>query len=77
VAIAAITGAGFDVAQAPDPVDSACPAGTVAGTNPTGDTVVGSAVVIQVSKGTTGHSAGGPGPPPACLPPRLCLPTGR
>ncbi len=50
-ATAAIRGAGFRVEVARGTVPSACPAGTVAYTNPTGRTLRGGLVVISVSNG--------------------------
>jgi membrane peptidoglycan carboxypeptidase len=43
--------AGFEVDVDPDPIDSTCPAGTVAGTSPDGRTIKGGFVYIQVSNG--------------------------
>jgi membrane peptidoglycan carboxypeptidase len=43
--------AGFDVSVLSTPVDSRCPAGTVAGTSPSGRTIKGGAVMIQISNG--------------------------
>ena len=42
--------AGFEVSVGPD-VDSKCPAGTVAGTNPSGRTIKGGVVIIEKSNG--------------------------
>ncbi|GAA1610144.1 transglycosylase domain-containing protein [Catellatospora bangladeshensis] len=50
---------GFEVSVAPEEVASKCPKGTVAGTTPSGKTIKGGVVVIQVSNG-----AGTPGNPP-------------
>jgi membrane peptidoglycan carboxypeptidase len=63
---AILKGAGFkpDVASAA-PVPSPCPPGTAAGTNPTGKTVAGGPVVIQVSAGGGGPGGGGGGPKPS------------
>ncbi|NJC69153.1 PASTA domain-containing protein [Planosporangium thailandense] len=47
----AIRRVGFDVTVDPDPVASDCPAGSVAKTEPAGDTSRGSLVTIYVSKG--------------------------
>lgn len=57
-----LRGAGFEVEVDSNRVDSPCPAGTAAGTNPDGRTIKGGTVMIQVSngKGATGGS-GGPG----------------
>jgi membrane peptidoglycan carboxypeptidase len=49
---AEVEGAGFD-ATIGDPVDSNCPAGTAAGTDPDGRTIKGGGVTIQPSKGKT------------------------
>jgi beta-lactam-binding protein with PASTA domain len=45
-----LEGAGFDVSVGPT-VDSSCPAGTAADTNPSGRTIKGGVVVIEVSNG--------------------------
>jgi membrane peptidoglycan carboxypeptidase len=50
--------AGFQVADQSNPVNSASPAGSVVGTSPSGQTVPGSIVTIQVSNGIA------PAPPP-------------
>jgi membrane peptidoglycan carboxypeptidase len=50
-ATAALKGAGFRVEVAKGQVPSPCPAGSVAGTNPTGRTLRGGLVVIEVSNG--------------------------
>jgi membrane peptidoglycan carboxypeptidase len=60
VARSRITGAGFVAEVDTTPVNSSCPAGTAAGTNPTGRTVKGGPVVIQISNGQGGQ-AGNPG----------------
>jgi membrane peptidoglycan carboxypeptidase len=52
--------AGFEVDISRDPIDSPCPANTVAGTNPTGRTIKGGTVVVEISNG----KATGPTPPP-------------
>jgi membrane peptidoglycan carboxypeptidase len=58
-----IEGAGFDVSIG-DPIDSACPPGTAAGTDPSGRTIKGGGVTIQPSKGkATKPGSGRPGPP--------------
>jgi beta-lactam-binding protein with PASTA domain len=57
-----VSGAGFVVEVDPSPVPSNCPFGTVAGTNPTGRTVKGGIVVIQISNGK------GDGTPPTSTP---------
>lgn len=46
-----ITGDGFTVMVSTNRVESSCPAGTVAGTSPTGRTAKGSVVTIKVSSG--------------------------
>jgi beta-lactam-binding protein with PASTA domain len=51
-----IDSAGFSVSVG-QTVDSSCPAGTAAGTNPSGRTIKGGPVEIEVSNG---KSAGGP-----------------
>jgi beta-lactam-binding protein with PASTA domain len=51
---AQIRDAGFDVSVLPGQVDSACPAGTVAGTNPSGRTIKGGVVMIEISNGKSG-----------------------
>lgn len=56
-----ITGAGFQVAVDPTPVDSSCPAGTVAKTDPSGQTSAGSTVTLYLSKGGGGGNNGGGG----------------
>ena len=63
--------AGFDVSTGND-VDSTCPAGTAAGTNPSGRTIKGGAVEIEVSngKGNVPTIPGLPGQPPVTRPPR-------
>ncbi|GAA1879518.1 penicillin-binding protein [Asanoa iriomotensis] len=53
-----ISAAGFDVEVDNLPVDSKCPAGSVAGTSPEGRTIKGGVVVIQVSNGKGGAPAG-------------------
>jgi membrane peptidoglycan carboxypeptidase len=49
-----IAGAGFDPSVQSIQVDSECPAGTAAGTNPDGRTIKGGVVVIEVSNGKGG-----------------------
>jgi membrane peptidoglycan carboxypeptidase len=46
-----VSSAGFDVSVLSTPVDSRCPAGTAAGTSPSGRTIKGGAVMIEVSNG--------------------------
>ncbi|VEG58176.1 glycosyl transferase family protein [Mycolicibacterium aurum] len=57
--------AGFQVADQATPVNSSSSYGTVVGTSPTGQTVPGSIVTIQISNGI----APPPPPPPAGAPP--------
>jgi beta-lactam-binding protein with PASTA domain len=47
----ALRDAGFAVRVAPEPVDSPCPAGAVAATDPRDRAVRGGVVVIRVSRG--------------------------
>jgi membrane peptidoglycan carboxypeptidase len=61
--------AGFDVQIDDDPVDSACPAGDVAGTTPSDSTTRGGVVTIHISNGSDHQEEEeedrpGPGPPP-------------
>jgi membrane peptidoglycan carboxypeptidase len=63
--------AGFDVSVLNTPVDSRCPAGAVAGTNPSGRTIKGGVVMIEVSNGRGAQPE--PGQPPSLediFPPR-------
>ncbi len=62
--------AGFQVADQASSVNSASSAGTVVGTSPTGQTVPGSIITLQVSNGIPPP----PPPPPAGLPPIPGLP---
>ena len=57
--------AGFQIADQANPVNSSSPYGTVVGTSPTGATVPGSIITIQISNGI----APPPPPPPLGLPP--------
>jgi membrane peptidoglycan carboxypeptidase len=57
--------AGFQVADQATPVNSASPAGAVVGTSPTGQTVPGSIITIQISNGIPPP----PPPPPPGAPP--------
>ncbi|HWH00964.1 MAG TPA: penicillin-binding protein [Pilimelia sp.] len=50
-ATARLRGAGFDVDVVSTPVESSCPRGTVAGTEPEGSTIEGGVVVIRISSG--------------------------
>ncbi|WP_433385032.1 transglycosylase domain-containing protein [Actinoplanes sp. CA-142083] len=64
-----LSGAGFSVSVGQD-VDSKCPAGTAAGTNPSGRTIKGGVVVIEVSNGKGALPPGIPGlPTPPTRPP--------
>jgi membrane peptidoglycan carboxypeptidase len=64
----ALRGAGLQVTVAPDPIASDCPPGSVAKTEPSGETSVNGIVTLFLSKGPgnaapdPGHG-GGPGPP--------------
>jgi len=60
--------AGFSVSIG-SPVDSNCPAGTAAETNPSGRTIKGGVVVINPSNGKSDKPPAGPGQPTA-KPPR-------
>jgi membrane peptidoglycan carboxypeptidase len=77
---------GFTVDVDRTPVKSSCPAGTVAGTSPSGTTSRGSNVTLEISDGTGGTGPGGPGGGPTTPPghndgvttwlcPPLCRPT--
>ena len=57
--------AGFQVADQATPVNSSSPYGTVVGTSPSGQTVPGSIITIQISNGIPPA----PPPPPPGLPP--------
>lgn len=57
--------AGFQIADQATPVNSSSSQGTVVGTSPTGQTVPGSIITIQISNGI----APPPPPPPVGLPP--------
>jgi membrane peptidoglycan carboxypeptidase len=61
-ATARLTDAGFDPSTGAT-VDSTCPAGSVADTNPSGRTVKGGTVVLELSRGTDGRAAQTPPPP--------------
>jgi beta-lactam-binding protein with PASTA domain len=58
--------AGFQVAEQATPVNSTASAGAVVGTSPTGQTVPGSIITIQISNGIP--------PPPPPLPPGVLPP---
>ncbi|KRE26796.1 penicillin-binding protein [Mycobacterium sp. Soil538] len=60
--------AGFQVADQATPVNSASSYGTVVGTTPSGQTVPGSIITIQISNGI---APAPPPPPPGALPPGL------
>ena len=62
--------AGFQVADQANSVNSTSSAGTVVGTSPTGQTVPGSIITLQISNGIPPP----PPPPPAGLPPIPGLP---
>jgi beta-lactam-binding protein with PASTA domain len=57
--------AGFQVAEQATPVNSVSPAGAVVGSSPSGQTVPGSIITIQVSNGIPPP----PPPPPPGMPP--------
>jgi membrane peptidoglycan carboxypeptidase len=61
-----IRSAGFQVSVSSGAVDSPCPPGTAAGTNPDGRTIKGGVVIINISngKGAPGAEPGGPPPGP-------------
>jgi hypothetical protein len=59
--------AGFDASVLTSPVDSRCPAGTAAGTNPSGRTIKGGVVMIEVSNGKAGQPET-PKPSPPTIP---------
>jgi len=65
--------AGFQVADQATPVNSASRYGTVVGTSPSGQTVPGSIITIQISNGI----APPPPPPPPNAPPGLPPPVGQ
>jgi beta-lactam-binding protein with PASTA domain len=66
---AQIQDAGFDVSVLTGQVDSKCPAGTVAGTNPSGRTIKGGVVMIEISNGKGGAQQPQPGnPSPPTIP---------
>jgi membrane peptidoglycan carboxypeptidase len=68
---ARLEGAGFEVSVLGGKVDSKCPDGQVAGTNPSGRTIKGGAVMLEISNGKGGEEEpeddegrpGRPGPP--------------
>ncbi len=66
--------AGFQVADQATPVNSTASYGAVVGTSPTGQTVPGSIVTIQISNGI---APAPPPPPPGALPPGLPPPVGQ
>jgi beta-lactam-binding protein with PASTA domain len=59
--------AGFQVADEATPINSTAPAGAVVGTSPSGQTVPGSIITIQVSNGIPPPSP----PPPLGMPPGM------
>ncbi|MFC0503939.1 penicillin-binding protein [Micromonospora costi] len=59
-----IEGAGFDAIVSDVKVTSSCPAGSVAGTSPSGRTIKGGVVTIQVSSGGGGGTPPTSGTPP-------------
>ena len=68
-----LAGADFDPYVVGGQVDSKCPAGTAAGTNPSGQSIKGSPIGIEVSNGKGGVTLppnGGPAPPGGQNPPR-------
>ncbi|MFK3981765.1 penicillin-binding protein [Micromonospora sp. NPDC050397] len=56
-----LKGAGFEVEVDTKPIDSKCPANTVAGTSPDGRTIKGGVVVIKISNGRGGANPPSPG----------------
>ena len=60
-ATAVLRGAGFRVEVDPHPVDSGCPAGTVARTDPDGQTVAGGLVMLRISNGQADAATGARG----------------
>jgi membrane peptidoglycan carboxypeptidase len=63
-----LSGAGFDPYVIGGQVDSKCPAGTVAGTNPDGRAIKNSPIAIEVSNGKGGEKPGKPKPGQPNLP---------
>ncbi|MEV6489204.1 transglycosylase domain-containing protein [Actinoplanes sp. NPDC051633] len=63
-----ISGAGFEASVQSIQVDSKCPAGTAAGTNPSDRTIKGGVVVIEVSNGKGAVKPPGPGGPVITIP---------
>ncbi|GLY97108.1 transglycosylase domain-containing protein [Actinoplanes sp. NBRC 103695] len=63
-----LSGAGFDPYVIGGEVDSKCPAGTVAGTNPDGRAIKNSPIAIEVSNGKGGEKPGKPKPGQPNLP---------
>jgi membrane peptidoglycan carboxypeptidase len=59
-----LRGAGFEVFVDPGPVNSTCPAGTVAGTQPDSRTIKGGIVSIQISNGKGAPPGNQGGTPP-------------
>jgi membrane peptidoglycan carboxypeptidase len=60
---AALQDEGFEVEIGNEPVDSDCPPGTAAGTDPSGRTVPGDTVTIEVSNGADFNGGGNSGGP--------------
>ncbi|SDY13340.1 Membrane carboxypeptidase (penicillin-binding protein) [Micromonospora pattaloongensis] len=65
-----IEGAGFQAVVDNNPVTSSCPKGTAAGTSPSGRTIKGGTVTIQVSEGKGGNNGGQDRPSPPGRPGR-------
>jgi hypothetical protein len=61
--------AGFQVADATTPVNSTAPRGAVVGTSPSGQTIPGSIITINVSNGVPPAPPPPPPPPPGEPPP--------
>jgi membrane peptidoglycan carboxypeptidase len=57
--------AGFVVEIDSMPIDSACPANRVAGTEPSGRTIKGGTVIIKISNGKLTNQPSSPSPPPS------------
>jgi beta-lactam-binding protein with PASTA domain len=63
-----LEGAGFEVSVLGGKVDSKCPDGTVAGTNPSGRTIKGGAVMLEISNGKGGDAEEPEGDDPPRIP---------
>ncbi|MTK00455.1 transglycosylase domain-containing protein [Micromonospora sp. CP22] len=76
-----ISGAGFQPLVSTSRIASDCPAGTAAGTSPSGRTIKGGIVTIMVSAGKADNNDGGgngrPGTDPSSGPPNPPSPPGR